>query len=450
MKTIGRYRIKGLLGKGGMGRVFKAELPVVDKMVALKHFNPHEHMLDLLGREHAAALFHTEARILANIHHPHVAALLDFDYDAAGRPFFVMEYLCMNLGALIGETYATGKKTRRLPPERAAKYMDQTLDGLGRLHHAGIIHRDIKPYNILLTDDDRVKIIDLGLSRLRGEVRALPETFKVGTPFYAPPEQEAHPDRADERADLFSAGVLLWRMLTGELPPEFGPPQPPSRLNPLLGTIWDETLFTGIARDAGNRFQSCDAMRQAVAAAFENWRETLEQACRYAPPEAAAKSAAGGRPLRKTPAKVSPARAQSIFGLDEWFRPKEGLSGRYADRGGHTVADTRHGLLWQTGGSPYPLDWQAAGRLVRQLNQEGFEGLANWRLPTVDELLTLVRPKTVLGDFCPPSVFNTRQNRLWSCDKKSFTAAWYVDTDLGFAGSQDMSCRFYVRAVADA
>ena len=449
MKTIGRYRIKGLLGKGGMGRVFKAELPVVDKMVALKHFNPHEHMLSLLGREHAEALFHTEARILASMHHPHVAALLDFDYDAAGRPFFVMEYLCMNLGALIGETYETGKTTRRLPPERAAGYMDQVLDGLSRLHHGGIIHRDIKPYNILLSDDDRVKIIDMGLSRLRGEVRALPETFKVGTPFYAAPEQEAHPDRVDERSDLFSAGVMLWRMLTGELPPEFGSPQLPSQLNPLLGTIWDETLLTGIAREADKRFQSCGAMRQAVAAAFADWRESLEQACRYAPPEAAAGDENSGRTLRSSPAKVSLARAQGVFGLDDWFRPKEAAIGRYADRGEGSAADTRHGLIWQTGGSPYPMDWQAAARYIRRINQEGFGGLSGWRLPTVDELLTLVRPKTVLGDFCPPPVFSSRQNRLWSCDKKSFTAAWFVDTDLGFAGSQDMSCRFYVRAVAD-
>jgi serine/threonine-protein kinase len=185
MRKIGRYQIRGLLGTGGMGRVYKAMLPVVEKVVAVKRLEPHEHMLRLLGRDQVESLFYTEARILANTRHANLAPLFDFDHDEAGRPFFVMEYLCMNLGTLIGETYEMERPTRSLPPERAARYITQTLEGLARLHYAGIIHRDIKPYNLLLTDDDRVKIIDLGLSRLRGEIKALPETFKIGTPFYA-------------------------------------------------------------------------------------------------------------------------------------------------------------------------------------------------------------------------------------------------------------------------
>mgnify|MGYP006304816939 FL=1 len=198
MKTIGKYQVKGLLGKGGMGRVYKALLPSVDKIVALKLLSPHDHMQQLLGSEQINTLFFTEARTLANINHPHVAGLLDFDYDQTGRPFFVMEYLCMNIGSLIGERYEIEKPTRILPPNRAFRYIDQILDGLDRLHATGIIHRDIKPYNILLTDDDQVKIIDLGLSRLRGEVTSLPDAFKIGTPYYSSPEQSERPDQADE------------------------------------------------------------------------------------------------------------------------------------------------------------------------------------------------------------------------------------------------------------
>ncbi len=450
MKTIGRYRVTGLLGKGGMGRVFKAELSVVNKIVALKCLNPHEHMERLLGRDRIEVLFHTEASILAGIHHPHVASLLDFDYDALRRPFFAMEYLCMNIGSLIGETYETEKRTRRLTPGRAIQYIEQTLEGLARLHYAGIIHRDIKPYNTLLTDDDRVKIIDLGLSRLRGEIRALPETFKIGTPFYAAPEQEERPEAVDERADLFSAGVMLWRMLTGELPPESGAPKPPSVLNPLLGTVWDETLLTGIQRDADKRYQSCEAMRRAVHEAYQQWRETLERACRWTMPEPRENGRSGQSTLRKNPEKVSMAKARPFFGLDEWYRPNRNVLSRYEAEAAETVKDICHGIIWQQSGSPYPMDWPAARQFIKKLNRDGFAGICIWRLPTIHELLTLIYPKTVLGDYCQPSIFDSRRNRLWSIDKKSYTAAWYVDTELGFAGSQDMTCRFYVRAVADA
>jgi len=450
MKVIGKYQIKGLLGKGGMGKVYKAMLPAVEKMVALKLLTPHEHMQQLLGSEMIHALFHDEARVLANISHPHLASLLDFDYDQAGRPFFVMQYLCMNIGNLIGESYEVEKSTRRLPPERAARYMDQILSGLDRLHYAGIIHRDIKPYNILLTDDDRVKIIDLGLSRLRGELRTLPDTFKIGTPFYAPPEQEARPDKVDERADLFSAGVMMWRMLTGMLPPESGAPPLPSQINPLLGTGWDEVLLKGIATDVAHRFQSCDQMRHAVDETLRNWQQTLAHTCRLVPASPYDGQVGRQKKPRQNPAKVSRAESRAFFGLDEWSRPILQRTGTYQAQTAQTVLDTAHGLIWQQSGSAYPMDWQSAHGFIRELNRKMPAGGVRWRLPTVAELTGLLQPKTVLGDYCQPTVFAPQKNRLWSADKKSFTAAWYVDSDLGFVDSQDMTCRFYVRAVADA
>lgn len=450
MRVIGKYEVKGLLGKGGMGKVYKAMLPAVGKMVALKLLAPHEHMQQLLGLEKIRALFHDEARALANISHPHVASLMDFDYDRAGRPFFVMQYLCMNIGSLIGESYEFEKPTRLLPPERAARYIAQVLDGLDRLHHAGIIHRDIKPYNILLTDDDRVKIIDLGLSRLRGEVRSLPESFKIGTPFYAPPEQEARPEKVDERADLFSTGVMLWRMLTGLLPPEVGEPHPPSEINPLLGTAWDEVLLKAIARDVSGRFQSCGQMRRALAAALRNWRASMEQTCRLAPPDSSAPGTGYPEKPRREPAKVRLAEAPLYFGLDELHRPVSRVLGNYREQTGETVCDTLLGLIWQQSGSAYPMDWPCAHEYIKQLNRGMLPGDNLWRLPTVAELTALLFPKNRMGDYCQPPVFDQHKNRLWSSDKKSFTAAWYVDTDLGFAGDRDMTCRFYVRAVADA
>jgi serine/threonine-protein kinase len=359
-----------------------------------------------------------------------------------------MEYLCMNIGVLTGESYQAEKPARRLTPERAARYMDQLLSGLDRLHHAGIIHRDIKPYNILLTDDDRVKIIDMGLSRLRGEVRELPESFKVGTPFYAAPEQEAKPDQADERADLYSAGIMLWRMLTGELPPEFEAPRPPSELNPFLGLHWDDLLLKAIRRERELRFQSCREMRQAVADAYEHWRDTMERECSRRPEPAAEKQAGEGHSLRARPLKVSRADAPAVFDTDPLNQPAGAFpAGRFVQKGG-TLEDGAHRLVWQQDGSPYPLSWEEARDYIERMNRMMSAGRADWRLPTVDELLSILQPRTVMGDYCQGALFDETRTPLWSADTKSFTAAWMVETETGFAESMDKTCRFYVRAVA--
>lgn len=448
MKSIGRYRIQGLLGRGGMGRVYKAVLPVVDKVVALKHFHPHEHMLSLLGAEKASALFHTEARILARISHPNIASLLDFDYDSEGRAFFVMEYLCMNLGSLIGETYDVETPARRLSPERVIAYARQLLSGLDRLHQAGIIHRDIKPYNLLLTEDDQLKIIDMGLSRLRGEIRSFPDSLKIGTPFYAAPEQERAPERADARSDLYSVGVVLWRMLTGELPEKRDKVRRASEIVPLLGYSWDSLLYRAIAPDPSERFSDSLKMQQALDDAFAGWRRDMEKACRRAPCGGDGEMDASGRRPRTRPLKVPLSEARETFGLDRLYRPAAVSPARFEGRGDECVLDATHGLVWQKGASPYPLSWHEAFDHIRRINEEGFSGITGWRLPTIDELITLLHSFNAIGDFCQPPPFDAAKNRLWSADRKSFTSAWMVDTDGGCVISHDRSCRFYVRAVS--
>lgn len=167
MKWIGRYRVQGLLGKGGMGRVYKVVHPTIGRNLALKCLEPAEPLKRLLGAARLRDLFADEIRRMAGISHPNVLGILDADVDAP-RPFYVMDYHCNNLGQEIGETYRTEAPSRPLPVERAVTYSLQILEGLTRLHHAGIAHRDIKPFNILLTDDGQVKICDFGLSRRRG------------------------------------------------------------------------------------------------------------------------------------------------------------------------------------------------------------------------------------------------------------------------------------------
>ena len=189
MRTIGPYEICGLLGRGGMSLVYKVRLPVVEKIMALKLFHPRPLLIDLLGEETLKKLFVAEAKIMAQLSHPHLLEVRDFNHTSE-TPYLVMEYYCNNLGALIGESGELEKPTRRLKPDRVFHYGRQILLGVDRLHRAGIIHRDLKPANFLITDEDQIKIADFGLSLLRGETLSAPENLKVGSPYYAAPEQE--------------------------------------------------------------------------------------------------------------------------------------------------------------------------------------------------------------------------------------------------------------------
>ncbi len=452
MRTIGKYVIRGHLGRGASATVYKARLPVVDRLVAVKVLTPDETLLALLGEAELRSRFTAEARLLAAIEHPRLAAVLDYDLDAHGRPFYVMNYFCQNLGTLLGETYVADRPSRIVPVERAVRYALQILDGLSRLHDAGYLHRDVKPFNVMLDAEDQVKLIDLGLSTLRGEVRPGPKNLKVGTPFYSAPEQEEDPAAADERADLYGLGLTLWRMLTGRLPAERrADSRPPSRDNGLLDAEFDAFLCRAVHPDRARRFPSARTMAQALAALFSAWQARQARACRLAGP-ATPLAIPVPRLLRSTPLKVPLAAAVRLFPMDALGRPRTTPHHPLTDQGDGTVLDPATHLLWQRAGSPWPLRRPEAQTYVAGLNAARFAGRDDWRLPTVDELLSVLRPGAGPdpADWCAEPALDPGQRWLWSADRKSFTSAWYADTRLGFVAAQDCDCRLHARAVATA
>jgi serine/threonine-protein kinase len=457
-----------------MGAVYKAAMPRTGRVVAVKVLAPSEELAAAADPEALRQGFYREAALMARIRHPGVAQVLDVDEDQRGRPFFVMEYYCNNLGAQLGEGYRVEEPTRRLDVERSLSLARQLAAALARLHHEGIIHRDVKPYNMMLADappdfpssaacpGDELKLIDFGLSRLRGEVeQGRPRGAVVGSPYYAAPEQEADPAKADARADVFSAGVTLFRCLTGRLPQEGGQA---SALRPGLDGRFDEFFARCCAEDPGARPQSARALLAELAELAAHWSRLRAAACAL-PPEtsgiradiqadirpgadAALGALLGGRGLRAQPVRQSLRGARGRFGLDVLWRPAMFLPERFRARDEGTVRDELTGLLWERGGSPYAVTLAGAREHAARLNAERFGGRDGWRLPTVDELATLLLPEPDLRSLCLPGVFSPVQRRLWSADAKSHTAAWYADAEHGFVWWQDATCEFFARCVS--
>jgi serine/threonine protein kinase len=446
VKTIGKYRIRGLLGRGGMGRVFKVEVPVIGKIAALKLLDPNPFLVDLLGFENIRKLFVTEAVTMARLRHPNIAEIIDFG-ESEGRPYYLMSYYFHNLGAWIGETFRSEAPSRIIRIDRCIDCALQVLEGLDCLHHHEIIHRDIKPYNLLLTDDGAVKICDFGLSKLRGEVSDSPSNLKVGTPWYAPPEQEADPENVDFSADLYSAGVTLYRMLTGQLPGDS--PVPASHYNPDLDENWDRFLFRSFAAHPSDRFSSATAMKNALLELAEHRNRKLEDTCRIPPGEEESEipsSVPDTLPLRSRPVKISPSNAMAHFSLNLLGRP-ESYCRNDLEPDTESVYDGATALRWQRSGSEYPMPWHRAHDYVETLNREKNQGRNDWRLPTIAELASLLTPPPRQADFCIEPLFSRHQRWLWSSDRKSFAEAWYVNMELGYVSWMDFSASLDVRAV---
>lgn len=459
MRRIGKYQVLGLLGRGGMGAVYKVRAPGLGRILALKLLAPAELAAAFVGPEECERRFLREARTMGALRHPNLAGVYDLDRDAAGRPFFTMDYFCASVGSLIGETYRVEAPSRALPLDRAADIARQTLSGLSRLHAAGVVHRDVKPFNLLLADAGTagatVKLIDFGLSRLRGEAAVAAVGEKLGSPYYAAPEQEADPDSADARADLYAVAVTLYRMLCGRLP---GPGSPPaSALNPDLDPAWDAFLARGLAPEPKRRFATARDMAAALDGLVAAWRGRLAAACALPPEPLPAPAPAA--PLRSAPRKTGPGPARAFFPVDELARPLRYLDpARFPAPGdpapgslpnsGDALADPATGLIWQRGGSDFALAWDEAPEWLAGLNAARFAGRADWRLPTAEELLTLLAPPRRGADFCLAARFDPAQTRLWSADRAAFASAWFADAQLGFLDRMDLTCQACVRAVA--
>lgn len=450
-KQISGYTINRFLGSGTMGRVYKVTLPLLEKTAALKVFAPVSALVEKVGMDKLNAQFIQEACLIGNIRHPNIVQIWHLQ-DQGAAPFYLMEYFCRNLGRLIGEGYWAESATRLMPVKRACGYTLQVLEGLARLHDAGIVHRDIKPFNLMIGDTGTIKIVDFGLSKRRGERSPLAgQSLDIGTRFYSAPEQSGRPESVDARADLYSVGVMLGRMLTRHFPGTDNPL--PSRLNPQLDESWDRFILKATAPSPENRFQSAHEMSDDLAGLLRDFESGRDIAC-AAPAnledmEPPPRQASTHKP-RHTPDRIPAKQARKRFGLNALYQPETRFQNQYTTISKEIILDRASGLLWQRAGSRYAMQWPEAHRYVENLIELQLGGYAHWRLPTMEELLTLFSTPDDPAGICMDRIFSSFQTGLWSADTRSSRAAWSVDLEMGFVDSSSLSDYHFVKAVCGA
>ena len=240
------------LGQGGMGMVYKARQPQLDRIVALKVMRA-----DLSRDPAFAERFAREARALAKLNHPNIVSVFDFG-QSGGHCWILMEFVDgTNLRELL--------RTKTLQPREALGIVPKVCDALQYAHDEGIVHRDIKPENILLDKKGRVKIADFGLAKLVGkdasEFSLTATGMTLGTPRYMAPEQFDKPQEVDHRADIYSLGVVLYEMLTGEVPMgRFSLPSATIGVDVRL----DEIVLRTLEKEPSRRYQHVSEVKTQV------------------------------------------------------------------------------------------------------------------------------------------------------------------------------------------
>ena len=264
-RTIGKYRIVGQLGRGGAGVVYKAVDETLHRDVAVKTLNP-----DLANTE-VMSRFRAEATILARLNHPQIATIYEL-FRADGDLLMVMEFVRGESLDKLSERFGA------ISPERAAYVIDQILSALEHAHRGGVVHRDVKPANVMVTDEGAIKIMDFGIARVLGAEQKTVDFRLMGTPAYMSPEQVLG-EEVDGRSDLYSVGVLFYRLLTGALPfaadTALGMLQRQIRDTPIplcahRGGLpdWCEAIVQkSLAKVQADRFQSAEEFREAVSRA---------------------------------------------------------------------------------------------------------------------------------------------------------------------------------------
>lgn len=262
---LGKYKISSIIGRGAMGIVYKAHDSLIDRTVALKAIK--QDCLDSEDAEQILLRFKTEAQAAGRLSHPNIVTVYEYG-EENNTAFIAMEYM---EGRNLKEAIANNE---RFPLEAVVDIIKGILDGLAYAHEKGVIHRDIKPDNIILLKDGRIKITDFGIAKIESS-NLTQHGDLLGTPAYMSPEQ-CTGSPVDNRSDIFSTGAILYHLLTGEKPfpgdnmttimhrVVNDTPIIPSELNLSIDPDLDQCVCKSLAKKPGQRFQDAEEFSTAL------------------------------------------------------------------------------------------------------------------------------------------------------------------------------------------
>ena len=305
LTSLGRYQLKRVLGRGAMGVVYEGLDPSLNRRVAVKTILRNA-AIDAETAQHYSAQFAREAQAAGRLNHPNIVQVHDFAEEGEVA-YLVMEYIQGR------ELRALFEAKERFELAEAVRIMGELLDALDFAHEAGVIHRDVKPANVMLDAQRRVKLADFGVARIQDSERSAAGTM-VGTPAFMSPEQ-IQGLKIDRRTDIFSAGTLLYQLLTGEQPftgqgawtvakkiMQDDPPLP-SSLVKSVSPVFDGIVNKALAKDPAQRYASAREFAAAL-------RATLAPAQQTSPPATPA--------LQMPKAKARPETAASEAEVEFW------------------------------------------------------------------------------------------------------------------------------------
>ena len=306
-QQVGDYQILGLLGGGGMGKVYKVQNVLSGRIEAMKVL-----LENLRDNPEVLDRFLREIRVVAALEHPNIAAL-----RTAQR---LGHQILMIMELVEGVTIHNLVRQGRIPRRDAVRYMIEVLSALSYAHKQGVVHRDVKPANMMLNPQGQIKLMDFGIARLVSDRQMTRTGLTLGSIFYMSPEQISG-GTVDARSDIYSCGISLYEMATGKRPFEGDSdfaimaahveqtPVPPIQVDPSLPRELNQVILMAIEKDPARRFQSADAMKNAL----ERILLTLEPTA-AGPPARPAAVAAQPAAAQPTAAQAAPAPAPQAAG----------------------------------------------------------------------------------------------------------------------------------------
>jgi serine/threonine protein kinase len=269
-EAIGDYRVIGIIGAGGMGQVFQVEHKITKRKEAMKV------LIADLADETQVQRFKREIEVQARLNHPNIAAV--------HNAFRLKDRIVLVLEFVEGQTLENLLKQGRPPLETGIDYIRQTLEALDYAHHNGVIHRDVSTANLMITENGLVKLMDFGVAKSLGDLRLTDGGSMIGSLYYMSPEQVKGSIDPDPRSDIYSAGAILFEIVTGKKPFDYEDrfslmvaqveeqPRLPTLIDPELPTELDDIILKALAKEPSHRYSSA----QDFLAALRTIKQTAE------------------------------------------------------------------------------------------------------------------------------------------------------------------------------